>query len=205
MHPTRLFHEHDPDLLVQTANTHPFALVIGVQSNRPYAAHAPVLVEQRAETIDLRFHLSRMNPVTDAIQATGRALVVFTGPHTYVSPDWYGQDDQVPTWNYLSVEAEGPLQVLDDAGAARLLDDLSATYEAELTPKPAWTRGKMTPGRFESMLKGITAFEMAATRFEGIRKLNQNKPVPARERVISALESREDGLAIAREMRKLDT
>lgn len=116
-------------------------------------------------------------------------LAVVTGPEAYVSPDWYGLDDQVPTWNYLSVEMEGPATVLDQAGAAALLDDLSARFEGELAPKPVWTRGKMSPGRFEALLGGIVAFEAAVERLEGVWKLGQNKPAPARTAVASALEA----------------
>jgi transcriptional regulator len=134
--------------------------------------------------------------------AGSNALIVFTGDHAYVSPDWYGQDDQVGTWNYLSVEAEGPVTHLDDTGATRLLDDLSALFEAGLSPKPAWTRAKMTPGRFEAMLPGIRAFSLVPTRFEGITKLSQNKPQSVRQGVITALSAFEDGIAIAEEMRK---
>jgi transcriptional regulator len=97
------------------------------------------------------------------------------GPDAYISPDWYGQEDQVPTWNYLAVEAEGPLRRLDEPELVALLDDLSAAHEARLAPKPAWTRAKMTPGRFEGMLKAIVGYELAIEALRGTRKLGQNK------------------------------
>ena len=162
----------------------------------------PVLLDETDGMPVLRFHLSAANAATSALMAGSNALIVFTGNHAYVSPDWYGQDDQVGTWNYLSVEAEGPVTHLDDAGATRLLDDLSDLFEAGLSPKPAWTRAKMTPGRFEAMLPGIRASSLTPTRFEGITKLSQNKPPSARQGVITALSAFEDGIAIAEEMRK---
>ena len=110
----------------------------------------------------------------------------------------------MPTWNYLSVEMAGSLTVLDDTGTAALLDDLSARFEASLAPKPVWTRHKMTPGRFEALLGGITAFEMAIERFEGTWKLSQNKPDAAIAGVVAALEDRPDAGSrdIARRMRQ---
>ena len=63
----------------------------------------------------------------------------------YVSPDWYESADQVPTWNYVTVEAEGPIVALDEAGLVTLLDDLSAQEEARLAPKPPWTRRRCRP------------------------------------------------------------
>lgn len=162
-----------------------FGLVLGAVDGRPVVAHAALLLEERT----LRFHLSRANALTPVLEAGGTALVVVSGPDAYVSPDWYGLDDQVPTWNYLSVEMEGPVAPLDDPAAAVLLDDLSAYFEARLAPKAPWAREKMTPGRFDALLQGIRAFKMRVERFEGTTKLSQNKPASAVEGVIEALEA----------------
>jgi transcriptional regulator len=183
MHPAKPFHETDPERLAALVADVGLTLIIGVADGRPLVAHAPVLLAGER----LRFHLSRANPLAAALEAQPHALAVVTGPQAYVSPDWYGLADQVPTWNYLSAEIEGPLRRLDDTEAAALLDDLSAVFEARLAPKPAWTRGKMSPGRFEAMLGGITAFEMTVERLEGVRKLGQNKPVAAQTALAEAL------------------
>ena len=97
-----------------------------------------------------------------------------------MSPDWYGTPDQVPTWNYLAVECEGPLRRLDDEELAQLLDDLGDVQETRLAPKPVWTRAKMTPGRFEAMLKAIVGFEMRIEAIRGTRKLGQMKTLDER-------------------------
>jgi transcriptional regulator len=203
MHPALPFHETDTATLVTRVRDHPFALVCATDGTRIHAAHAPILLDETDGAPILRFHLSVANAVTSALLDGGSALIVFTGDHAYVSPDWYGQDDQVGTWNYLSVEAEGPVTRLDDTGATQLLDDLSELFEAGLFPKPPWRRAKMAPGRFEAMLPGIRAFSLTPTRFEGITKLSQNKPQSARDSVITALFDREDGIAIANHMRKI--
>ena len=204
MHPARPFRETDIATLIARARAQPFALVCASDGTRIHAAHAPILLDETAGEPVLRFHLSAANAVTAALLAGSRALIVFTGDHAYVSPDWYGQDDQVGTWNYLSVEAEGPVIALDHAGTAAQLDDLCGQLEADLAPKPPWTRDQINDQKFDGMLTAITGFEMTATRFEGIRKLNQNKPVEARRRVIAALEDQPGGLEIAREMTKLE-
>jgi transcriptional regulator len=171
MHPASTFKETGEAALSALVADRGFALVIGAADGRPLAAHAPVLLEGGI----LRFHLSRMNALTPVLEAGGRALVVITGPDAYVSPDWYGLPDQVPTWNYLSVEMEGPVTPLDADAATVLLDDLSAHFEAKLAPKAPWTRAKMTPARFETLLGAIRAFEMRVERIEGVRKLSQNR------------------------------
>lgn len=202
MHPARPFHDTDTGTLVARARAHSFALVCATQDGCVTAAHAPILIDETDGNVALRFHLSASSAVTAALQAGSRVLIVFTGPDAYISPDWYGLDDQVGTWNYLSVEAEGAVIPMDDAGATLLLDDLSHLYEAPLAPKPEWTRHKMTPGRFEAMLRGIRAFTLVPDRLEGTTKLSQNKSAAAQAGVIAALSTREDGIAIAEEMRK---
>ena len=202
MHPARLFHQTDAAALSALVAGRGLALLVGVADGRPVVAQAPVLLEGDR----LRFHLSRGNALTGLLAGGGaRLLAVVTGPDAYVSPDWYGVDDQVPTWNYLSIEMEGPVTALGDAGATALLDDLSARFETTLAPKPVWTRHKMSPGRFEAMLAGITAFEMRIERFEGVWKLSQNKPAEVIARTAAALEDRPDpgSREIARLMRQL--
>jgi transcriptional regulator len=81
----------------------------------------------------------------------------------------------VPTWNYLAVEAEGPLRRLDESELAQLLDELSDANESRLAPKPAWTRTKMAAGRFEAMLKAIIGYELAIEDLRGTRKLGQTR------------------------------
>ncbi|MEZ6002014.1 FMN-binding negative transcriptional regulator [Hyphomonas sp.] len=204
MHPARRFHVTDPAVLRQRILDHPFAVISAVSDGQPVAAHAPALPCGEGEALSLRFHLSVANPVTKALLAGSPALVVFTGPHAYVSPDWYGIDDQVPTWNYISVEAAGPVTRLDDQAMRQLIDDISDHFEAGLAPKPVWKTAKMTPARLEALYRGLVAFELRPERFEGIAKLNQDKLASARAGVIDALDATESGFALAAEMRKLE-
>ncbi len=196
MHPASAFRETDAERLATLIARVGLAVIVGVADGRPLVAHAPVLLADGR----LRFHLSRSNALTAALERSLHALAVVTGPQTYVSPDWYGVPDQVPTWNYLSAEIEGPLRMLDAGDATALLDDLSAAFEARLAPKPPWTRAKMSPGRFEAMLAGITAFEMTVERLEGVRKLSQNKSAEAQGQLANALFERggENAIALGR-------
>lgn len=204
MHPARRFHETDPATLRQRILDNPFALIVAVSDGRPLSVHAPVLPSGEGAPVSLRFHLSVANPVAKALIAGAPALAIFTGAHAYVSPDWYGIDDQVPTWNYVSVEAEGPVTALDADATRQLIDNLSDHFEAGLAPKPIWKTAKMTPARLEALYRGLVAFELRPTRLEGTTKLNQDKPASARAGVIDALDATESGVALAAEMRKLE-
>lgn len=201
MYSAPIFRQTDEARLTALVAERGFAVIAVAHEGRPLVAQAPVLLAGRR----LRFHLARGNPVVAALTAGAPAVVVVQGPDAYVSPDWYGIDDQVPTWNYLAVEMEGRAQVLDEAGAAQLLDDLSAHFESRLTPKPPWTRRKISPGRFEAMQRAIVSFELAVERLEGVWKLSQNKPAGVTARAAEAMAERpEDGSrAIAALMAKL--
>lgn len=205
MHPSPRFRETDPGILLARIAAHPLGLVAVHGETAPLAAHTPVIAGQAGTETVLRFHLSLANPVTRALLDGAPALIVFTGPDAYISPDWYGAvPDQVPTWNYLAVEAEGAVRETGREGAAAFLDDLSGVFEAALLPKPPWTRAKMNPAAFEAMLNGIRAFEMRPDRFEGITKLGQNKTAEMRAGVIDALKSQPGGQGIAEAMRGLE-
>lgn len=171
MHPNRAFAWEDRDAALAFVADIGFATIAAasIADEGPVLVHAPVLV---AGPDRLLFHVSRGNR---AKLDGKRAIASVLGPDAYISPDWYGVEDQVPTWNYLAVEAEGPLRRLEEAELAALLDGLSAAHEARLAPKPEWTRGKMTPGRFEGMLKAIIGYELKIEALRGTRKLSQNK------------------------------
>jgi len=181
MHPNRTFDWGDDAAMLALVRDVAFCTIC---VDGPALVHAPVVVHAPDR---LRFHVARGNRA--AAQLGGaRAILSCLGPDAYVSPDWYGTSDQVPTWNYLAVEAEGPLRRLDEEELAALLDTLSADHEMRLAPKPEWTRAKMTPGRFEAMLKAIIGFELTVEQWRGTRKLGQNKKETERVAAAAGLE-----------------
>jgi transcriptional regulator len=197
-----VFKEADPGRLEALVSARGLALIIGASTAAPMAAHAPVLLAGRS----LRFHLSAANALCPVLRDHPRVLAVVTGPDAYISPDWYAAVDQVPTWNYLSVEAEGPVRVMERGDTAALLDDLAAHFEAGLAPKAAWTRAKMAPARFEAMLSAIIGYEMRVERLAGVSKLSQNKAPDEIARVAARLAERPDegSSQIAARMRAME-
>lgn len=199
MHPAPAFRVDDEAALLAELAAHPFATLAAAPAGRPRIAHAPVVVRRLASGLAFDFHLSRGNALAPFLTDGFRAVAVSLAAEAYVSPDWYVTPDQVPTWNYVSVEAEGPVTALDQDGLVALLDDLSAQEEARLLPKPPWTRGKMSLGRFETMTRAIVGARLTVERLEGVTKLSQNKGEADRAGVIAALGDHE----IARRMRAL--
>jgi transcriptional regulator len=188
MHPAKYFHVDDRETLLAFIAAHPFVTIAAAVGGRPFTAQAPVVVrELDFGEVALDFHLSRGNALAPHVVKGVRAVALATGPDAYVSPDWYGGEDQVPTWNYVSAEAEGLIAPLSDVEFVALLDDLSAQEEARLLPKTPWTRDKMGPGRFETMMRGIIGCRLSVERLEGTWKLSQNKTAEDRAGVVAAL------------------
>jgi transcriptional regulator len=184
MHPNRKFHIADREATAALVRELGFGVLFVATDAGPRAVHVPVLLDGDR----LRFHVSRRNLVHDALAGGGgSALFVATGPHAYVSPEWYGLEDRVPTWNYVAVELEGRVRALEEEELVRLVDELSAEQEARLAPKPPWTRDKMSPGRFEGLLKAIAGFEMRVAEWRGTAKIDQDKPDSVRARIAGAL------------------
>lgn len=187
MHPAKAFHVEDEAELLAHLARYPFVTLAASPQGKLTLAQAPVVVRRRDGRVVLDFHLSRGNALAPHMATGFTAVMISQGPDAYVSPDWYGVEDQVPTWNYASVEAHGAVGPMSDAGLVALLDDLSAQEEARLAPKPPWTRHKMTDGRFEAMTRMIVGGSLIVERLEGTFKLSQNKSEQARAGVIDAL------------------
>ena len=197
MHPNRKFHIADRDAMAALVSEFGFGVLFVPTADGLRSVHVPVQLDGNR----LRFHVSRGNLVHSALAAGGDALFVANGPHAYISPEYYGLEDRVPTWNYVAVELEGPVRALDQEGLIRLVDDLSAANEARLAPKIPWTRDKMSPGRFEGLLKAIAGFEMEIADWRGTAKIDQDKPDAVRTRIADALAERGDR-EMAETMRK---
>lgn len=186
MHPNRKFHIQDRETMTALVRDLGFGVLFVSTPDGPRAVHVPVLLDGDR----LRFHVSRGNAVHSTLAAGTDALFVATGPHAYISPEYYGLEDRVPTWSYVAVELEGPVRLLDSEALVRLVDDLSAEQEGRLAPKPPWTRAKMSEGRFEGLLKAISGFEMHIADWRGTAKVDQDKPEAVRNRIADALAER---------------
>jgi transcriptional regulator len=162
-----------------------FGMVFFTTPDGPRVAHAALYC---AGDGAVQFHLANGNAITKHL-ADQNALIVVNGPDSYISPDWYAQEEQVPTWDYVSVELEGPVRKMERDRLIALLDDISRENEERLAPKKPWTRDKMDAVKFDKMLGAITGFEMEVKAWRPTLKLSQTKPLEVRERVADALEA----------------
>jgi transcriptional regulator len=175
-----------------------FGMIFAATPDGPRVAHTPML---RAANGALQFHLSRGNALTKHISGA-TALAVLNGPDGYVSPRWYGDGGQVPTWNYVTLELEGTVRRIDQDALVAVLEALSARQEARVIGGEPWTMAKMPGGLLGRMLGDITGFELDVQTWRPTFKLSQNKTADERARVAEGLEA-QGSAGIAALMRSL--
>jgi transcriptional regulator len=179
------FQETDPAALAELIAAHNFGTLISTVDGRPFATHLP-FVHDRAGA-RLLGHMSRANPHWRELErGPGQALVVFQGPHAYVSPSWY-EEPGVPTWNYTAVHVYGRFRIVaDEAEHEAALRALSEQHESG---RPAPWRADFSSDMVRRLIRATVAFDIAIEEYEGKFKLSQNRPEGDRARVIGALQA----------------
>jgi len=181
----------------------PWATLVGRDENGMTASHYAVLLDPDRDDLTVVGHVGRPDDIVLGLGAQ-ELLVVFQGPHGYISPGWYGDVAAVPTWNYVAVHLSGTPELLDAEENLRVLDHLVDHFESRLAdPRGMWAPPNDTAfvRRLEA---GTIGFRLTPTRVAAKRKLSQNKPDEVIENVI--LELSGDGVyaepRLAAEMRR---
>ena len=188
MYMPRHYQETRSEVLHGLIDAYPFATVVTHADGELTANHLPF--ERVGEV--LHGHVARGNEM--AVLDGAPVLVIFRGPHGYVSPNWYPTKHEtgreVPTWNYAVVHVHGRLKVIEDATWLRaLLERLTDRHEAS-EPAP-WHVSDAPEDHIEKSLRAIVGIEIAIERIEGKFKLSQNHPERNRLGVIAGLRRRD--------------
>lgn len=188
------FHETDPTKLFDFIEQNGFGLLTSPGDEQPLGSHLPFLLDRTVGAQGtLISHMARANPHWR--YADGETvMVVFSGPHSYISPRWYAAENVVPTWNYVAVHAYGVLELVDED---ETLDIVAQTVERyEQTAQAPW-RFEREAAFARKLLAAIVGFRIELTRLEGKWKLSQNHPLERRERVIAGLHEQGDADSVA--------
>jgi transcriptional regulator len=176
------FEIQDRAELIAFMRSYNFATLVTAPDGNLNATHAPLVVRESGDEITLVGHLSKAGLPA----CFSDVLVIFTGPHAYVSPSLYESKLSVPTWNYTAVHAYGTARSIDaESALMELVNAVEPAYRTQWDELPAEFRAKM--------IGGVTAFEIPVTRLEGKYKLSQNRPVPDQLRVTEAFDGTELG------------
>ncbi len=187
MHPNPAFRNEARARHIDFVRDRAFGVLAVSTPEAPLLSHVPFLLSEDAEWADL--HLVRSNPIVRALKQPQSARIAVSGPDGYISPDWYGVDDQVPTWNYVAVHLTGVLEMRPVEELRGLLDRQAADFENRLLPKPPWLASKMTPDALDRMMRMIVPCRLTVSDIDGTWKLNQNKPDVARQRAADHVQS----------------
>lgn len=157
----------------------------------PEIVHMPFILDRRrGANGSLLGHVARANPIWRLFDGSTAVVVVFQGPHGYISPSWYTLRQQVPTWNYAVVHAHGKPQLAPDSDVLDFLNRLVEKHEG--TADSAWRISELSAEFLRQMTNRIVVFSMPIDHIVGKFKLSQNRSVPDRRGAIDGLRGRGD-------------
>jgi transcriptional regulator len=200
MYVPKYYREEHKQKILEFIRENDFATLVVYDGEKPIAGHLLVEVMEGGDNVTILGHMSRANPLWKSFRDDNEVLVIFQGPHTYVSPTWYNHVN-VPTWNYISVHAYGWAKVMTEhdevyALLSRLVNrhETHSSYRLESLPQDF----------VEKEMKGIVAFRVDVTRLETAYKLSQNREDEDYQNIVIELEKRSDEMShqVADAMRK---
>lgn len=200
------FKEKDKKVIQDFIENNPFAFLSGsFLSGSQVATQIPVLIEERNGELYLQGHIMRNTDHHKAFVENPNALVVFTGPSTYVSASWYSNPQIGSTWNYMSVHISGQINFMSMDELIQFMRKFTLKFENGNTG--SHTIYDNLPDQYVSkMMTAIVGFEIKAKKMENVFKLSQNRDEKSYLNIISKLEKQGGSSAlIALEMKKRKT
>ncbi|MGD7024224.1 FMN-binding negative transcriptional regulator [Rossellomorea vietnamensis] len=181
------FKVEDQEKLFKFIQENSFAILFSQDEEGPRATHLPFILVNK-EQPELIGHIAKANPQWKNLNGKN-VLIVFSGPHSYISASWYKERKNVPTWNYVAVHVEGTVEILQEADELLSILHQSVNYYEKDFEEP-W-KMKDEPETVKRLLNGIVGIRIKIEKLEGKWKLNQNKSIENKENVIENLRNQE--------------
>lgn len=167
----------------------PFAILVSGASQSPFATHVPVVIQEYGERLVIRGHVAKANPHWKFLEDHSTCLIIFHGPHAYISPSNYETREAVPTWNYAAVHVYGSAKTFaEPEQLLGILRDLIPTFETAYEQQ--WD--SLSATYQQRMLSHIVGFEVSVTRIEAKFKLSQNRTRKEQQQIIDSLAASSD-------------
>lgn len=184
MYNPKQFKQQEQEVLTDFIRKNSFGILFSDTGNGPEATHLPFILEEDAGELYLLSHFALMNQHWKTLDGKD-VLIVFSGPHAYISAGWYEEEGTVPTWNYIAVHAKGMVELIkDEDERLNLLEKTVKFYEDELNSE--WKVDFANP-TIQKELNYIMPFKIQIASLEGKWKLNQHHPVERRKKTIERL------------------
>lgn len=181
----KAFENNDKKKLYDFIQRNSFGILFSQEENGPFATHLPFLIdENQGENGILIGHMAKQNPHWKNLN-NKEVLVIFSGPHAYISPTWYNEDHTVPTWNYAAVHIYGTFRMINEQDElVELIEKTVNFYESSMTnPWNARFNNKFISG----LMNGIIGFEIKINKIEGKWKFNQNHTIERQQNLVKGL------------------
>jgi len=178
-----------------------FATIVSIRKGRPIASHIPLQMTKIQDDYYLTGHLAYGNPLWRTFEEINDILVIFNGPHAYISSSWY-ENENVPTWNYQSVHMYGKASLMEEQELAQDLAHLLEKYEKFRENPVLWD--KLSPELLQQEMKGIKGFKIKIEEVQAAYKLSQNRNATDYANIMSELYKEDDpqASAVAEAMKK---
>lgn len=178
-----------------------FATIVSIRKGKPIAAHIPMLLKKIEDDYYLTGHLAYGNPLWKTFEEVQDILVIFNGPHAYISSSWY-EHENVPTWNYQAVHVYGKASLIEGIALEQDLTSLLEKYESFRENPVLWD--KLSPELLQQEMKGIKGFKIKVEEVQAAYKLSQNRNASDYANIIKELYKEENphAEALAEAMKK---
>lgn len=187
----KFYREENREKILESLRQIDFATLVAYDGEKPVASHLMMEVMEEGEKLFVNGHMSKANDLWKMLDKNVEVLVIFQGPHTYISPTWYNHVN-VPTWNYQSVHVYGKPQIITDKSLTYgILKRLMDRYE----PNGPSAMEALPQDFVEKEMKGIVAFQIEVTKIEASYKLSQNRDDESYQNIVAELEKRTDDLS----------
>ena len=166
-----------------------FATVVTTSQRKPIASHLPLQLQKWEGEYYITGHMAYGNPQWRTFATCDQVLVIYQGPHAYISSSWYGHEN-VPTWNYQAVHVYGKASILTEDELKQDLVSLLETYEKHRENPVLWDT--LSPELLEKELKGIVGFRIKVQEVQAAYKLSQNRNEEDYQNIIAKLQDEDN-------------
>jgi len=189
MYIPKYFKVTNVDEIWDFVQTNSFGTIVTTEQGKPIATHLPMQLIKEGDTYYITGHMAYGNPQWRTFETCQDVLVMFQGPHAYISSSWY-EEENVPTWNYQTVHVYGTASILDEEELKQDLTMLLQKYEKHRKNPVLWD--KLSPQLLEKQLKGIVGFKIKVQEIQAANKLSQNRNEEDYHNIVNKLYEEKD-------------